>query len=112
MSVEYVKLVKPEVVYSKKNLLQSQVEILTVIKAYEEFKRLRKEEFMLKIALKSKLEAVKNQIAVFESLLPKAKIKAEENVEQEKMDHQAIKKKLTLEQEIDLLKKKIASLQY
>lgn len=71
MSSEYVRLSKPENVYGERNLLKAQMEILKLTKSYEEYKKLRKEEFSLKVILKTKIEEAKNCIKLLDSLLPK-----------------------------------------
>ena len=110
MSIEYVKLTRPEVVYSQKNLFKSQLELLNALKFYHEYRRLRKGEFVLKVDLKSKIDEIKNSLKLLDSLLPKVKLHdysyAEENRESKSMS----RKKLSLEQEIDLIRKKLAQL--
>lgn len=110
MSSEYIRLSNPENVYGERNLLKAQMEILKVTKAFEAYKNLRKEEFNLKILLKSKIEETKNNIKILESLLPKADKKMFMPQEAPKENLRSIKKRLSLEQEIDLIKKKLEAL--
>ena len=62
---EYIKLTYPEAVYGKKNLLHSQLGLLTSVKRVEEFKKLRSQELKLKIELKRKLEEAKESLNLF-----------------------------------------------
>ncbi|MDP3881406.1 MAG: hypothetical protein Q8Q31_00825 [Nanoarchaeota archaeon] len=110
MSSEYIRLSRPENIYGERNLLKAQMEILKLIKAFEEYKRLRKEEFTLKILLKTKIEETKNNIKLLESLLPKADKKMFMPSEQPKANIRSIKKRLSLEQEIQAIKKKLEAL--
>jgi hypothetical protein len=107
--IEYVKLTRPEVVYSQKNLFKAQLELINTLKFYNSYKKLRKEEFVLKVALKSKIDEVKNSLKVLDSLMPKIKMQ-EFGALNELEGKSARKKRLSLEQEIDLIKKKLANL--
>lgn len=107
--IEYVKLTKPEVVYSQKNLFKSQLELLNTLKSYHEYKKLRKEEFVLKVALKSKIDETKNSLKLLDSLLPKIKLR-NFDFSNEMESKSTRKKRLSLEQEIDLIRKKLKSL--
>ncbi len=71
MKSEYVKLSGSERVYGEKNLLQSQLEFLDSIRAFKNYKRLRSEEFRLKVGLKSKIGETLAALERIEDLLPK-----------------------------------------
>ncbi len=108
--LEYVKLTRPEVVYSQKNLFKSQLELLNALKFYHEYKKLRKEEFVLKVALKSKIDEIKNSLKILDALLPKVKLQRF-GFSSEMESKSTRKKRISLEQEIDLIRKKLAQLQ-
>ena len=110
MSYEYVKFSVPEVMYSRKNLLQSQIGLLNLAKSCEEYRKLRKDELALKIVLKTKLDELKNSLGILNSLLPKIKIGSQSFLENSREIEATRKKRLSLEQEIDLIKKKLATL--
>ena len=105
MSYEYVKLSAPEIFFSKKNLLQSQIESLNVLKRFKEYQRLRREEFVLKVALKSKIDEAKNLLLLLNKLLPVTSLK-----EEYEKDDSFRKAKLSLEEEIEYIKRKLERL--
>ncbi|MEI6850179.1 MAG: hypothetical protein WCK29_04005 [archaeon] len=107
MSYEYVKLNPEELTFTQKNFLQSQLDLLEATKAVRNYQKLRREEFMFKIALKTKVDQLKQSITLFNQLLPKA-------VEPEKRHIIKLsgenKKDLSLDQEIDLIKQKLSKI--
>ena len=105
--VEYVRLLKPSALYAKKQLLQSQLESLNIIKRIKRYHELRKEELILKIALKKKLEDIKTELNIFERFLPKTQ-KGEEDLS---MPIERQIKRNALEDEINSIKDKLAQLQ-
>jgi len=109
MSSQYVKLSKPEIVYSQKNLLRTQIEVLNILKSYKVYQRLRKKEFMLKIELKNKINEVKDNIILLEKILPKMLLN---NMEKNKPISTAIMREedLTLEQEVERIRQKLSRL--
>ena len=105
MNPEYVRFKKNEEIQIEKNLLKSQLMLLDSIKKYNIFKKLKMEKLLLKIALKTKIEHLNNDINYLERLMPKPTIKPKNikyYIEEEK-DY-------TLEEEIDLIKKKLEEL--
>lgn len=110
MSSEYIRLSMPESIYGEKNLLKAQIEMLKVIKSYEEYRRLRKEELALKILLKTSIGDAHEKVKFLESLLPKAKDPGLGHKEEKKEDPRSVKKRMTLEQEIYMIKKKLEAL--
>lgn len=108
--IEYVKLTRSEVVYSQKNLFKSQLELLNTLKFYHEYRKLRKDEFVLKVALKSKIDEAKNSLKILDSLLPKMKPQDFCYIEENKESKSVSRKKLSLEQEIELIRKKLSQL--
>jgi hypothetical protein len=104
---EYLQFYPQELKFGKKELLKSQLNMLSFLKNFQNFKELRKEEFNLKIALKIKVEELKKHLNIFEKTLPKTKIKIIEEPIKEKKTN----KKLSLEEEIAYIRKKLAELQ-
>ncbi|HLC72014.1 MAG TPA: hypothetical protein VJH37_00360 [Candidatus Nanoarchaeia archaeon] len=114
MRPEHVRIQQAECVFSEKNLLHAQLDVISLIKRYESFKAFRAEELLLKIALKSKIAEAKDSLALFEKLLPKPAIvpKTVKHESHEYSHHEAAhKKKQTLETEVEEIRRKLASLQ-
>ncbi|MBI2632607.1 hypothetical protein HYW75_06385 [Candidatus Pacearchaeota archaeon] len=109
MNFEYVKLSAPEIIYGKRHLLQAQVDLLQTLTHFKSYQQLRKEELMLKIALKTKVEDVLSSVSSFSKLLPKTHFTEEKDSDgldlfsfhQDKKD---------LEREIEDIKQKLAQL--
>lgn len=107
--MEYVKILPSEQTYAKKDLLHSQMEILNVMKRYQRFKELRKQELALKGILKRKIAEVTEEVHVLDKALPRAPV---ERPEEEKTRFMVpVKKKRDLEAEIEEIKRKIERLQ-
>ena len=107
MKSEYIRFYGPEMVYGQKSLLKGKISTLSQIKSFEKYSQLRKEELALKVALKVKLEEVKQILVLLEKELPKASTKLsgyEELANTEK------RKVLSIEQEIESIKSQIAKL--
>lgn len=104
--VEYIGLTYEQKTYGKKNLLYSQMELLGTIKRYENYKKLRKQEIVLKKSLKQKISEVHQELLKFDSLLPK--VKAERSNVPKISTIQ--KKRSDLQNEIEELKRKIEEL--
>ena len=91
MTTEYVKLSHPELVYGETNLLQSQISVLTMIKKHREYKELRKEELLLKIDFRKKLNESRELLDYLDKILPKTNL-LEEMEEKEALRKEIIKK--------------------
>jgi len=103
---EYIKLANPTVVYTKKQLLQSQLEFLKVLQKIDTFKKLRLEELDLKIAMKNKLNEINAEMVLYKKLMPQTSTPEEEL---ELTPEQQIKRN-SLETEIEVIKKKLTLL--
>ena len=110
MTTEYIRLTSQEMTYGKKGLLQAQLYLLNATKHEYEYKKLRKEEFLLKIALKKAADETLASLNVFESLLPKTTMKEEKHPLKKEIIHTVESKRATLDQEIESIKQKLASL--
>jgi hypothetical protein len=110
MTTEYVKFSAPEKIYGQKNMLRSELESLEVVKRIRNFKKLRKEDLVLRLALKKKIQESLENLKTLDKLLPHSKMaglrkrKVQEDLEEDEEN-------LTLEQEIEVIRRKLNSLQ-
>lgn len=91
MSPEYVKLTPAETTYGETNLLKSQISLISMLKAYNEYCAFRKEELFFKIELKKKLGEIKEFLDHLNKTLPESKF-IEEQEEREKMKREITEK--------------------
>jgi len=103
---EYIRLSKEECLYSKRNLLSTEAACLITIKRLKEYKKLRDEEFVLKIAAKKKLNEVIEEMLILEKFLPRAHVPKQSSEENEIKDSE----KFSLEHELEEIRQKIAHL--
>ena len=107
MKSEHVKISFTEGIYGQRNLLHSQLELLDSMKRFREYKRLRKDEYAMRILLKMKIEDAMGFLDRVNRELPKTTEIAD--------DEPTIKKmkpvELSLQEEIDKVKKKLSRLQ-
>lgn len=87
--------------------LQSQLEILNLIKNFRTFKKLRKEEFIMKISLKSKIGEALELIENLNRKLPKIVASDEKEVKKEGKKKE---RKLSVQEEMVELQKKLMDL--
>lgn len=114
MRPEHIRLQQAERIFSEKNLLHAQLNIISLMKRYEAYKELRLQELLLKIALKTRLAEARNTLMLFDKLLPKPAIvpKAIKHSDAGYASTIAAhKKKQTLETEVDEIRRKLAALQ-
>lgn len=112
MSTEYVRLRSPEKFFTEKNLLLAHLELLTEMKRLKTYSQIRQEQTKLKLLLKEKVNDIIEKLKDLEKELPKSRINVKE-VKKEKIEIQVSEDPvdLSLEQEIDYIKKKLSSLQ-
>jgi hypothetical protein len=106
---EYVRISVGERFFGQRNLLHSQLELLDSLKHFKAYKKLRKEEFALKVALKSMLEETSGILDKLDRTLPKTKY-----VDYEDEPIRGRKKKSvepSLQDEIEEVKRKLGRLQ-
>lgn len=70
MSNEYVRLSGEELNYTKKSLLNTQLNSLNSLKNLQKFKELRNDELTLKISVKTSLDSLQQQLILLDKLLP------------------------------------------
>ena len=107
MKDEYVRLYVGEKNFGYRSLLQTQLGLLNSVNSFRSYKLLRQDELKLKISLKSKVGEAIVILDRLMDLLPKTKMPHE---------HREVKtikeeEKLTLQGEIEEIRKKIQSLQ-
>jgi len=108
MNSEHVRLSSAEKIYGEKMLLISQLNILNSHKMMKDYKKLRKEEFALKVELKSKIDETNSLIEMVDKMLPR--IKTNETKENEMFHHKNKKEvndNISLEQELEEIKRKL-----
>lgn len=110
MGTEYVRFSVPERVYGDKNLLHSELELLGLVKRIRTYKKLRKEDLILRLALKNKVSESLENLKILDKLLPHSKMVG---LLKRRANEEAIEEgeNLTLEQEIEAIRRKLNKLQ-
>lgn len=80
---EFVKITPPEQVYGESNLLQCQLNLLTIVKQYRDYEALRKLELNSKIEVKRLVSEIKQELDTLYKLLPESKLEEEQEKEAE-----------------------------
>ena len=91
MSAEYVRVTPGEISYGAGNLLQSQLNLIQLLKKYQEYEILRKEELFLKIELKKKLGEAKEYLDMLSKALPESRF-LEEQEKKERLQKEFARK--------------------
>lgn len=107
--MEYLRLEANERKSGKENMLYAQMEILSILQKYQNYKKLRAQELALKTALKRYIKLLNEEVVILDKLLPH--VKFESIKEEPKINASTDKKRRSLEVQIDEIKKKIESLQ-
>jgi hypothetical protein len=111
---EFVRLSDSEKSYGARNLLQCQLSTLNSIKRFREYEKLRKEELILKVDLKMKVEGALQSLANLARCLPKTDF-IEEAVEEPNLfapfTKEQEKKERTVEDELDDIRRKLEAMQ-
>ena len=113
MTFEYVRLSSPEITYTKKNFLHSELSILSLMKSYKEYQRLRKEEIELRLKLKKCVEETQGHLRLLEALLPKVSLAPKEDKEKKvakEQLHELEAEEHALDHEIEDIRKRLAKL--
>ena len=110
--MEFVKLENSEAVYGKKNLLQTQIKFLTVMKRFKYYNSLRSKETKRKTEFKKNLTELKKEIRELDKLLPESHYKEPKKEEKESPQQKKYKKgRRDLEFEIAEIQAKLSRLQ-
>mgnify|MGYP003395506487 CR=1 FL=1 len=105
---EYVGFSGSEKSYWQKSFLQTQLELLQIVDNLAKFKILRRDEFLLKIGMKSKIDETLEIISDVESKMPKTNFSFKTS-EERKIERKT-NEELGLHGEIDSIRKKIEDL--
>ena len=110
MTTEYIKFSVPERIYGDKNLLHSELELLGIIKRITNYKKLRKDDLILRLTLKKKIEDILENLKLLDKLLPHSKMAG---LLKQRAGEEAIEEgeKLTLEQEIEAIRRRLEKLE-
>lgn len=108
---EYVRLSGLESVYAQKRLLHSELGLLETVRRANNYKKLRNEEFVLRLALKKIIGELLEELELLDKSLPQDKLPglAKENKPKEKQSSEE-KGVLSLEQELEIIRRKIERL--
>lgn len=113
-NLKYVIIDYPQINAGKKHMLYIEMEILTALKKYESYKKLRKEELAVKNLLKKTISQLNEKIKVFDNLLPqlpKEQIpKFQANNAKPLQITKTMQKRDVLEEQIEDLRRKISAL--
>jgi len=111
MVEEYIHFSNEESTYMQKNLLSSQLEALNSVKRLHQYKKLREEEFSMKIKLKTILSSLKSSVNELNKLMPEVEMKSHQNKDDLIIDPTNVKEeKPSIEQEIEKIRLKLARL--
>lgn len=113
MSSEYVRLSYPEKLFGEKNLLYTELELLTSTKRITTYRKLRKKELLLKIAVKTKIKEVLLAMKELDKMLPTAHLPRKKKVEEKKKMDKEIQEEMKetgIEAELQAIRDKLASL--
>jgi len=115
MGSEFIRLSHTSTVVGKKNLLYTELEMLNILKSLKEYKKLRKQEYELKVSLKSKIQQVIDYIKELERRLPETSIKIKTlhstSPKISPKTSQDKEKRISFDDEIYDIKKKLEKLQ-
>ncbi len=111
MGSEYVRISIPERLYSVKGLLKTQLAALNALQAFRNYKKLRNDEFLVRISIKNEVESCTSLLIQLEKLLPQTsyQLPNEREKKQELTDEEKVE--LSLQDEIQIIKKKLSVLQ-
>ena len=108
--VEYVRLSSSEKFYGQKVLLRAQLEAINNLNCFENYKKLRSEELVLRVALKTKIEETLETISKLSRMLPRADFSFLEAKKEFRVGMKE-KKPSSLIEEVMLIRKKLEQLQ-
>jgi len=107
---EYVKFSVSEKLYGQKHLLHGELESLGIVKRIKAYKKLRNEDLVLRLTLKKKINEILDGLKVLDKILPHSKMAG---LKKRKIESEfdAKNENLTLEQEIEVIRRKLRRLQ-
>ncbi len=107
---EYVRFTGRESLYGEKNLLNVELGMLGFVRKLRLYEKMRQEELLLKIVLKKKIDEVEEQLNIFDKLLPHSKMAGLVKRPKVKEISPEEQEALTLEQEIETIRRRLESL--
>lgn len=121
MGGEYVRFAEHEGLRGQKDLLITELGVLNIVKRLRMYQRLRSEEHAMRILFKRKMGEVLEILKMLDRTLPHSRMMAnlkkeeeERKKEQKKMEEKAhVEKKgdvLTLEQEVEMIRRRLEKL--
>ena len=111
MSSEYIRFESQELLNGQRALLESQVNFLNSLKNLGNYKKLRNEQFNLKIGLKTKLEALQQELIILDKTLPHTSNSSFQS-EEERFEQSVMHKEQTsIEKELEEIQNKLKSMQ-
>ena len=105
---EYVRFTSPESIYGQKHILHSEFCLITAAKKIQAYRKLRQEELTLRIALKKRINELLDDLKLLDKLLPQDKLAGLE--ETKKGKSQKDKGPLSLEQELEIIRRRLFQL--
>jgi hypothetical protein len=109
---EYAKISAKEKSFGHKRLLEAQLSTLHSVKRLRYFLKLRKQEMLFKLALKSKIKETREKMRELNKTLPKMPDPEDETQEEEiKEEHAPLKSHVQLEEELEIIKQKLSRIQ-
>lgn len=110
--VEYVKFNKTESLYGQKRFLHGELELINAVKRLRNYKDLRREELVLRLALKKRAGEALENLRLLDKLLPHARLpKVEKKPEKKPEEEKEENKVLTLDQELEIIRRKLETLE-
>lgn len=104
----HVRIDYDEAIDSKRNILTTQINLINMQKAIENFKDFKKDESVLKLAIKSKLNSAVSKINSFKKIMPKVHEKKDEKERISEITEKT--KEHSLENELKEIQEKLARL--
>ena len=109
---EYVKFSGPESVYGQKYLLHSELDLIGIVKKIKNYKKLRQEELVLRVALKEKIDSFLESLKMLDKLLPHDKLPG---LSKKRHAHDVPgvtqdRESLSLEQELEIIRRRLERL--
>ncbi len=111
MNSEYVRVSIPERLYSVKGLLRTQLATLNALQAFRNYKKLRNDEFLLRISIKNEVESCITLLMQLEKVLPQTAYQLPSEREKKQEPTNEEKEELSLNDEIQMIKRKLSALQ-
>lgn len=111
MSSEYIRIESQDRNYAERVFLSSQMNLLNTIKNLKEYKKLRKEEIILKISLTALLEETLQEISVLDKILPRTQPKEKISFPIQAEEKEEVSESMSINRELEIIKQKLLRLQ-